>query len=64
MTKSFKPNRTCSSINLQNIGESFEQDIAGEFNRIFDSLANSQVEIDAKSKEVLYANLWELYSSL
>ena len=62
MTKSFKPNRTYSSINLQNIGEASEQDIARELHRIFDSLANSQVELDAESKEVLYANLWDLYT--
>jgi hypothetical protein len=42
--------------------EACEQGIAREFHKIFDSLANSQVELDAESKEVLYANLWDLYA--
>jgi hypothetical protein len=58
----YQPNRTSGSINLQIIGEACEQDIAREFHRIFDSLANSQVELDTESKEVLYANLWDLYA--
>jgi hypothetical protein len=58
----YQPNRTSGSINLQIIGAAYEQDIAREFHRIFDSLANSQVELDAESKEVLYVNLWDLYT--
>jgi len=58
----YQPNRTSGRINLQIIREACEQDIAREFHRIFDSLANSQVELDTESKEVLYANLWDLYT--
>lgn len=58
----YQPSRTSGSTNFQIIGEACEQDIAREFHRVFDSLANSQVELDAKSKEVLYANLWDLYT--
>lgn len=54
--------RTAGTVSEPSSLQINEMDIFEQINRVYDDLLVNQVELDAESKRVLYANLWDLYT--